>query len=275
MYFEEALYSASSAKRHMPDISITLFTDVDTSSDIVDTIVHIESPNYDLRDKVQYMKQSPYEYTLFLDTDTYICQPIYELFDMLDRFEIAAVHEGGHQGYPVPDIPDSFPEFNSGVILFRNIERVHQLFDHWLTKYDSEVWLVRGRHFDQPALREMLYKSDLSLGILTSQYNCRFIDGGYVVGSVKILHRRSAHHMEDVERVLNNYQGQRVYIGNRAYKHALVGPLLRHTVAESIGSFNRPFFLLAWERLQKYLKTYGFFGTIKRMIQRIWITPKD
>jgi len=268
-WLDEALISAASAKQHMPDLPITLFTDLHVSSSVVDDIVKIENPAYGLRDKVTFMKQSPYERTLFLDTDTYICADILEVFDLLDRFEVAAVHEGGHQGYPVPDLPDSFPEFNSGVLLFRNTERLHTLFDRWLEKYDSESWTVRGRHFDQPALREMLYKSDLAVGTLTSQYNCRFIDGGFVTGEVKILHRRSEHHMEDVAQVLNSYQGQRVYIGNRAWKHVESGRFLRRTRAQQIGTFSRPAYAVAWERGRKYIQQYGFLGTLRQLLSRI------
>ena len=35
------------------------------------------------------MYQSPYEYTLFLDSDTEIRQPIYDLFEFLDESDLA------------------------------------------------------------------------------------------------------------------------------------------------------------------------------------------
>lgn len=268
-WVEEALFSAKSAKQYMPDLPITLFTDIPITSPYVDTVVPIENPAYGLRDKVTYMQKSPYERTLFLDTDTYFCAGVEELFTLLDRFEFAAMHRGGSQGYPVPDIPDSFPEYNSGVLLFRKTAAVNQLFHNWLTTYDQQDWSVNGRHYDEPALREVLYKSQLCFGTFTAQYNCRFIDGVYLAGTVKILHRRSEHRMEDVAVVANRYQGERVIIGNRAWKHVEAGRFLRRTRAREIGNFSRPAYDVAWERGRKYLQQYGFWGTLRQLLARI------
>ncbi len=54
------------------------------------------------------MSASPYEHTLFLDADTYICDNINELFDLLELFDLALAH-------------DTFRLFDPGYFKLRNI----------------------------------------------------------------------------------------------------------------------------------------------------------
>lgn len=39
------------------------------------------------------MLHSPFEHTIFLDTDTFVCGDFSELFDLLDHFDIAMSHD--------------------------------------------------------------------------------------------------------------------------------------------------------------------------------------
>jgi hypothetical protein len=272
-YVEEALFSALSAKSHMPDMPITLFTDIDLSSKAFDSIIQIESPAYGLRDKVQYMKQSPYEGTLFLDTDTYICESVDELFELLNRFDIGLVHDGGYISYEIEGVPSSFPQFNTGVVLYRKSKKTDIFFDDWLKRYDNDAQLVRGRKIDDPMLRAALYHSELSIAPLTSQYNCRFIEGGYVAASVKILHRHSAHNYQTVAEILNRYQGQRVYIADRVLKREVVGRFVRRVLAKTVAHYDKPIYQVIVQRTQTYWRKYGFLGMLRQLMKRIYRKP--
>lgn len=220
-YIEEAINSVASLKANMPDLSVTAFFDQKIESLCFDDLVVLENAHYSFRDKIMYMSRSPYEKTLFLDTDTYVCDKIPELFILLDKFDIALAHAPYREIMPIPGVPNSFPEFNSGVILFKKSPSVINCFENWLSFYDQDVnakrkWMepasqeLRLLH-DQPALRKALYNSSLRMATLTPEYNCRFNMPGYVHGKVKILHGRHPDIL-GVAKVINGTVGQRLHI---------------------------------------------------------------
>src|SRR5215216_6245967 len=92
-YIEEATLSASSVKRWMPGVPITVFTDQSSAGSCFDTVVPVTSCGDGFKDKVLFMAQSPYDRTLFLDTDTYLCGSVQELFDLLGHFDLAMAHD--------------------------------------------------------------------------------------------------------------------------------------------------------------------------------------
>lgn len=183
-YIAEACNSASSLKKQMPDIKITLFTDHNFDNVHFENIIIIPQPHYNYRDKIVYMSQSPYDYTLFLDTDTYICNDFREIFTLLDRFDIAVAYTPQRAG-KFKDVPESFQMMNTGVILYRKTPEIIEFFNEWLK-------LHKNKDPDQPTFREAIYKSLLRLAILTPEYNYRFPFLGCVSGKVKIIHGRHA-----------------------------------------------------------------------------------
>jgi hypothetical protein len=207
-YLSEVLVSAASVKRHMPDLPITLFCDRKTACPDVDQVVRVE-PDVSFPGcaaKIRYIAASPYEQTLFLDSDTYVCADLADLFALLDAFDLAAAHAPTRATYEVEGVPDSFPEFNTGVILSRQSSEVRNLFSDWADLYLRHLervdrgalrWLQPAdrrwhRLNDQGAFREALYRSGLRVATLPPEYNCRFTAPGFVDGPVRILHGRGA-----------------------------------------------------------------------------------
>jgi hypothetical protein len=205
-YIEEALVSAASVRNQMPNLLVTLFCDQEVICPAVNDVVKIEvDPSFPgCAGKIPYIAASPYDQTLFLDSDTYVCGGLAELFDLLDAFDIAAAHSPTHAIYRVDTAPDSFPEFNTGVILYRSSPPVHALFSSWAAIFarhlrrlarDDIQWLrPADRRFhtlnDQGAFREALFQSRLRVATLSPVYNCRFSLPGCVDGAVKIVHGR-------------------------------------------------------------------------------------
>jgi hypothetical protein len=199
----EACESASSVKRWMPGLHISVFSDVAFQTPDVDRWIIIENAARRMIDKVRYLPSSPYERTIYLDADTYVCGDICELFSLLEKFDLAAAHAPYRAVYRVSGVPDCFPELNCGVLVFRRSEGVRRLFGRWLEIYQqamrSEIqWLhpaqnslMHGDLNDQPAFREAVYLSDLRIATLTPEYNCRFQFPGYLHTGVKVLHGRS------------------------------------------------------------------------------------
>lgn len=204
-YIDEALQSMASLKAATPSVHVTLFSDEDVKSPWFDELVRIEAAQerdetfraaastlpMGMINKVYYMARSPYDRTLFLDTDTYVVNDISDMFPLLERFDIAVTH-APHRSLkalkaPLAEVPASFPVLNTGVILFRRSERLSAFFSEWLRLYPDVKYAGCN---DQAPFREALYHSDLRVATLTPEYNYRFGKRLAINGVLKIIHGR-------------------------------------------------------------------------------------
>ena len=102
-YLEEARRSAQSVKKHSPTLSIGVVTDQsiqpDADFDMVldvsaNTVLEEHQERYLTQDTVPYSRkilplfQSPFQKTIFLDSDTFVAAPLDELFTLLDHFDL-------------------------------------------------------------------------------------------------------------------------------------------------------------------------------------------
>lgn len=205
-YISEVLVSAASLKRSMPDLPVTLFCDVEVACPYVDQVVRADGDDSfpGCAAKIPHIAASPYDQTLFLDSDTYVCGTLAPLFALLDAFDLAAAHAPTRAIYEVEGVPDTFPELNTGVILFRRSPDVQSALSRWADLFlrylerlrrDEIRWLrAADRRWhalnDQGVFREALYRSSVRVAILPPEYNCRFSAPGFVDGPVRILHGR-------------------------------------------------------------------------------------
>jgi hypothetical protein len=195
----EAAFSARSVKLVWPDMPIAIVTDGPVESAWFDRIDVIPAESDNIA-KVRHITGSPFERTLLLDTDTYCLAPFPELFDLLDHFDLAAAHEAGRfstrseAGNEVyiqaPDIPDCFPELNSGVIAFRREPHVLQVFERWLALVERARAAPVPHTQDQPSFRRAVYESDLRIAVLPPEYNFRLVISGFARGPIKLIHGR-------------------------------------------------------------------------------------
>jgi len=172
-YVDLAAKSAQSLKACCPGLSTHIFTECSTSSyDCFDGLTKITDPHR--RSKVDYIFQTPYQRTLYLDADTRVCEDITHIFELLDKFDIVMTHSPlrtdaksmKHVG--AKSIPKSFPDLNDGLILFRRTGPVIEFLKSWQKAYYAE-----GLEWDQFTLRGIAWSSDLKLGILPPEYNVR------------------------------------------------------------------------------------------------------
>jgi hypothetical protein len=213
-YIKEAELSAESLKKVMPEIDITLYGDSEPESEYFDNFVKIKQHQHPWLHRISCLKNTPYEKTLFLDSDTYVCEEIGELFEILDRFDIAAVHGPGryNEKYDYQRATtEAFPDFNCGVILFNKNPEIIDVFSQWEKKYKE---YVDTQLTDQPFFSDAVYNSNLSVCILPPEYNCRFMWPGYLNGSAKILHGRDRANYQETATTLNHRQNKpRVHTG--------------------------------------------------------------
>lgn len=193
-YLEEARLSAQSVREQMPDVPIGLITRPDADADVFDIVIERDDLRGDFGDGVHQFHRTPFDRTILFDTDIYCCEPIDDVFEVLDAFDIAAAHAPfrhatGRVTIPeVEDVPLAFPEYQGGVIAYADNDRVASFHDRWLGAYQST--LERGWHSDQASFRAALYHSDCRVATLPPEYNCLVRMPNAVTGPVKVIHNR-------------------------------------------------------------------------------------
>ena len=178
-YIEAAIRAAESVRQACPGLGIVFYGDwqaqgFNFSPDPApfDAAYNVENPHR--RSKVDVLAKTPFERTLYLDTDTRVVEDITPMFDILDRFDIAVAHAMRRNS---PErmitwrkaIPKAFPQFNSGVILYRATPQVLGFLQEW-----SEHFANAGFAQDQMTFRELLWLSDLRMAVLPPEYNVRY-----------------------------------------------------------------------------------------------------
>lgn len=172
VYRALAVTSAESLRAHEPERVIDLFTDQPDAPGLsAFDRVHAVPRNHP-RAKLDCMPLSRFERTLFLDSDTRVLAPLGDLFDLLDRFDLALAHDVRRRSALIREgacrTPYAFPQFNSGVLLYRRSPEVAALFADWRHRFDAS----RGGR-DQPALKDLLWESDIRFYVLPPEFNLR------------------------------------------------------------------------------------------------------
>lgn len=190
-FVAEARDSAISLRRWMPETPIVLHSDRRPEpAEPFDQVIPLGNPQHFFIDKIEPLLETPFEKTVFLDTDTRVCAEISDLFAILDRFDIAVSHAPFRHDRPFAT-PNCFVELNTGVIAYRRCEAVMKLIHRWLEIYNEEVARC-GKVSDQAAFRQAAYESDARLYVLPPEYNLRTVmPAATGRGRVRIIHGRA------------------------------------------------------------------------------------
>jgi hypothetical protein len=242
-YLAEAFLSAQSIKDFEPELPITLFTDLTESplarADCFDQTISIDTVrtykslwSEGQLDRVSCLINTPYEYTLHLDTDTRVLTPEFiQLFDRLKTIDIG-------MAICQKDVSkcsqlSGLAMFNVGFILFRKNEKTDQLLEAWqeLTRSHFDMANMEElpdveylRHIEDPETRrELLFmdqtsfvqllspevnRFDLELEIVDECWNFRGTGSARTFeGPVKISHHPSLRNQlgEDVLKRIEQY----------------------------------------------------------------------
>lgn len=194
-FVKEAMISAQSI-RQFSKLPICLVCNEELATaavyDFFDIVIlNEELNNYIYLAKIIGMQHSPFEKTIFLDSDTFVCSDITSLFELLPMADIATTQEKSyHTTNQIKDIKfkNIIPEFNSGVILFMKNEITKRILSDWLT-----ICIENNIKNDMPGLREAILKNfkEVRYFILPEEFNSH----GYksmilLYGEVKIIHER-------------------------------------------------------------------------------------
>jgi hypothetical protein len=198
-HLEEACQSAASVRKLMPGLPCALFVSADLEERARVEFEHLftlANPSRNFDDKIEAARNSPFEKSLFLDSDTIMIEPVWEIADLLDRFDFAYTHDI-HRGLCYePECPESFTEPCSAVLAWRRTPHVEAILRHWRERYDDEN-RRRAEHplmcyNDQGSLRHVLYVHghQVDTYVLPPEYNLRVYAPWFAGGVAKILHAR-------------------------------------------------------------------------------------
>lgn len=177
-FVRDAERSARSVKKQHPDLPIALFSDVRSTDPAIDMWFEVKDPHR--RSKLDYLAQSPFEKTLYLDADTRVIASITEPFGLLDRYDLAGCHvENRHPvssataRLTTADVDPAFTGFNGGVLYYRLNDRMRVFLARWAEGYKAE-----NAKFDQPILRRLMWQMpEISVIAIPPEYNVRTLRG--------------------------------------------------------------------------------------------------
>lgn len=154
-YLGELLTSLHSLRRFERELPVTVFSRFAVPAGLAHCssrpLTRVEHP---LKLKVMALKDSPYEETLFLDTDTTVRGPLGPVFDQLGTHDFAAAnsHQADWSVQPARFVALVKPrDYNTGVLLYRKSGPMLRFLRKWETAVmaqdASDMWA--GHHCDQ------------------------------------------------------------------------------------------------------------------------------
>jgi len=212
-YINEAIRSAESVKEHT-GLPTAIATDDTIESDVFDRVIEYECEimTVDGRDwllnSTILPDLSPYEKTLYLDSDTLLRADVTEVFDLLDSFDLAIARTPSKP--PVDGLPDTWSLLNCGVIAYRDCTTVNNLLQDWRERYRTQLQETTNPK-DQPTFAKALYVSDVDWYCLPREYNVRLPRRGFVSGKLKIVHGRHPAGLETMAQELEQSTRPRIY----------------------------------------------------------------
>lgn len=228
-FLDEALLSLKSLRRFNKEpVCLVCTPDLETKDvlDAFDVVITDSSlDNYSYMAKVVGIQQTPFQKTVFLDSDTFITDTISELFDILDIADFACTSEAKMHSFNklIENYKNVFPEFNTGIVVYRNNTIMQTLIKDWLDICQKNNVLI-----DMPVFREAVLKNynNVKYVVLPEVYNLHgFKSMVMLYGKVKIIHERLSYkrgyitpyfgpfdYMDAFAKRINKHHYKRLYI---------------------------------------------------------------
>ncbi len=206
-YLGELTTSLASLRRIEPEIPITVITDFKIPARFRCQVQAPEPAANPFQLKVYSLAESPYERTLFLDTDITLRGPLSPLFAMLDAHDFAAAnsHLADWTVRPPRFLAMVQPgDYNTGVLLWKKSPPAQQLLAAWAAAVraqdPADMWAGHNCdqfHFNKLVKEGALGEHGVAFGELDNVvYNCRgtMLDAVRAAGrerDVRIFHHRT------------------------------------------------------------------------------------
>lgn len=196
-YFKEAEVSATSLRR-FTKLPICLITNDETYvNPVFDQVTCLKNLEKSYGSKISGLLHSPFDKTIFLDSDTFVCAAVDQVFEALDIFDVAMTVDNFMHSYLFfnkyrPDFKLRYeaviPEYNTGVIAIRKNTVTNQLLSDWM-----QVHVEMNINADMPSFREAYINNAATVRItpLPFEYNYHGTHSfGFLYNEVKVIHER-------------------------------------------------------------------------------------
>jgi len=204
-YVKMAVRSAKSLRRYMPDLPITLFTDLPNSQwakQPVFASVETLPPVSELlcHNVMSAMAKFPYDISLFLDTDVWVCGDLSEIFDAIEHSSLDLMlptiqqYRYVHREDPIFEkagVPDAYPRYTTAIVGIKTNRRTEVFVKLWGERYRElcTEWTLSPICPDQIPLRIALHQSPaMRVGALRDCYEYQLY--GYFNRPIKIIHAK-------------------------------------------------------------------------------------
>ena len=159
--------------------------------------IHVETiaPDSTLLDKARMHRLTPFEETVFLDSDTVVLGRLDYGFDMAARHGLALSICECPWGRRYGGLEGDIVEYNTGVLFFT--EKAHPVFDAWeacAREIDSSILFYQGRRLvrmpfnDQAGFAKAVDDTGFNPFVLPFNWNFRPLWHRSLFGPVKIWH---------------------------------------------------------------------------------------
>ncbi|WP_274575706.1 hypothetical protein [Sulfitobacter sp. PR48] len=218
LYHAEAMISAFSLRQHSEE-PIVLHSNSRVLADRLaepswspfsEVIVTDVPRDHPKLQKLEAIAASPFEKTVFLDTDTFILGDLARVFDF-GPFDIAACQPPYRQSVGSMDaaVKEEWSrrwKLNSGVVFLNGSQR--DVMDSWLADYKDRLTSADhpGKVMDQPSFQQALMKHQPDIFTLPNNYNFRLCFGGYLSGACFVVHTRAGVSIRPVMQNLNDLE---------------------------------------------------------------------
>jgi alpha-N-acetylglucosamine transferase len=230
-YLMEAEISARSLRRFTKFPVCIITDDRQYKNPLFDITIYEAMPG-DFVAKIIGVAKTPFERTVYLDNDTFVCSCIDEMFDVLDFFDMSLMpfhflHSYGFFDKYNPEYKLKYeriiPEYHFGVMVFKMNDAVKNLFQDWLEMHGK-----MNIKADCSSFREVYFSHIpfVRISPLPLEYNYHgTFSFGVAYNEIKIIHERLGerwntlttvmlpfHKMERKAKMINKYHYKRIII---------------------------------------------------------------
>lgn len=186
----------------MPDLERQLYTTKDVLNcmgknehKLFTDIIQINKSTIYARPKLDALIETELDTVLSVDSDTYFIDPVYELFDIPNNYDLAGAIAPQllHPNYKAkkidklfPKLSDAVPEINTGLLVYKQSDRLRSFFTQCLE--NAKICFENNYTMDQAAFRSALATSDIRFCTLPDIYNFRANMTHFVRHQIKVLH---------------------------------------------------------------------------------------
>jgi hypothetical protein len=226
-YYKAAVNSAISLRDHYPEANITLFTHEvflqDNDRKFFDNI--ITNIPVHKRAKMWGMARTPYDKSLYLDSDTEIrSERIKDVFDILGKNDIMFTKIVPHVSNTRRIDDDNELEYHGGVILYNNKKPTIKLINEWYDLYAEQVKCSWSKSQFAQYDPKMKPWDQFTIWYLLQQKEYKkikhdfFPNGGTEWNFIYLLEEKGEKNAlyKELEQIIYHYTipGEKVYVGN-------------------------------------------------------------